>query len=126
VKQAALVFVLASALVWPVYKIKYTVNWASIESTFIADGRFLKEHWPNPKWQPLWYCGTRFDYVYPPALRYGTAAISKLLGVLPVRGYHIYTALMYAAGIMGVFVLVLAGTRSRPLAWAAAACAAFF
>jgi hypothetical protein len=125
VKSAVLAFVLASALIWPIYKIKYTDNWASIESTFIADGRFLKAHWPHPRWQPLWYCGTRFDYVYPPALRYGTAVISQALGVLPVRGYHIYTALLYATGIAAVFVLVLAGTGSRAAAWVGAAAAAF-
>jgi hypothetical protein len=124
-KPAILAFLLASALVWPLYKIKYTNNWASIESTFIADGRFLKEHWPHPRWQPLWYLGTRFDYVYPPALRYGTASVSTLLGVLPVRGYHIYTAFFYAIGIAGVFVLVRAGTGSQGAAWAAAAAAAF-
>lgn len=38
----------------------------SIESSFIAEARFLVEQWPHPQWQPLWYAGTRFDYLYPP------------------------------------------------------------
>src|SRR5216117_539913 len=90
--DSLLVYVLAAALIWPLFKIKYTASWSSIESTFIADGRFLQDHWPHPSWQPLWYCGTRFDYLYPPALRYGTAGLAKLFPILPVRAYHLYTA----------------------------------
>jgi hypothetical protein len=125
VRAAIFVFLLASVLIWPLYKIKYTTNWASIESTFIADGRFLKDHWPHPRWQPLWYCGTRFDYIYPPALRYGTAALSKYLPILPVRGYHIYTAFFYAIGIAAVFLFVLTASGSYPLAWLASIATAF-
>jgi hypothetical protein len=99
-------------------------NWASIESTFIADGRFLRDHGPHPRWQPLWYCGTRFDYIYPPALRYGTASISKVFGVTPARAYHLYTAFFYCIGIVGVYLLVRIGARSRVAAWLAASAAA--
>ena len=88
------VFLLASAFLAPYYTHKYTDQWPSIESTFIADARFLADHWPHPQWQPLWYGGTRFDYIYPPAVRYGTAAISKLTRFWPVKAYHFYTALL--------------------------------
>ena len=99
-------------------------NWGSIESTFIADARFLMEHWPHPQWQPLWYTGTRFDYVYPPALRYGTALIAKVSGVLPVRAYRFYTGLFYCLGIAGVYLLIRVGSRSRGAAWMGAVAAA--
>ena len=56
-------------LIKPLFRLKYLDNWPSIESTFIAEGRMLGEHLPHPGWQPLWYCGTRTDYIYPPALR---------------------------------------------------------
>src|SRR3982074_1577233 len=92
----------------------------SIESTFIADARMLSEHLPHPGWQPLWYCGTRFDYIYPPALRYGTALISKVGGVSTARGYHIYTAILYAFGIVAVYWMVYAGSTSRKRALLAA------
>lgn len=124
-RDACVVFLLAVILVWPLFKVKYTDNWPSIESTFIADGRYLKEHWPHPRWQPLWYCGTRFDYVYPPALRYGTAALAKFTPLLPVRAYHVYTAFFYAVGIAAVYLLVMAGTRSRRAAWLGAIAVAF-
>ncbi len=112
-----LVFLFAALLIRPFFKAKYTDKWASIESTFIADARFLIDHWPHPRWQPLWYGGTRFDYVYPPALRYGTAAISKVTGFWPVKAYHFYTSFFYCVGIAGVYLLIRVGTKSRGAAW---------
>ncbi|MSV27905.1 MAG: hypothetical protein EXQ52_04055 [Bryobacterales bacterium] len=121
----AIVFLAASALIAPLYRVKYLDKWSSIESTFIADGRFLAENWPHPQWQRLWYCGTRFDYVYPPALRYGTALLVKIYpGMIPARAYHIYIAFFYALGIAGVYLLVRIGGRERWPAWLAAAATA--
>ena len=109
-----LLFVLAATLVAPVFKLKYGLyNWSSIESTFIADARFIMDHGPNPIWQPLWYMGTRFDYIYPPAIRYGTAGVSKVLGVIPAKGYHIYIAFFYCFGIAGVYLFTRIASRSR-------------
>src|ERR1700724_2653808 len=114
------IFLMTAALIWRLFKIKYSALWSSIESTFIADGRFLRDHWPPPLWQPLWYCGTRFDYIYPPALRYGTAALAKMLPILPVRAYHLYTAIFYCLGIAGVYLFVRVVAKSRGGAWLAA------
>ena len=108
-----LVFLFAAILIKPYFKSKYLDKWASIESTFIADARFLAENWPHPQWQPLWYAGTRFDYVYPPALRYGTAGLSKVFGWWPVKAYHFYVAFFYALGIAGVYLLIRIGSGSR-------------
>ncbi|HYO80485.1 MAG TPA: hypothetical protein VES20_03720 [Bryobacteraceae bacterium] len=115
--DALLIFALAAALIWPLFKVKYLDIWGSIESTFIADARFLRDHWPHPNWQPNWYGGTRTDYVYPPALRYGTAALAKYVPrMLPVRAYHLYTAFFYCFGIAAVYALVRYGMRSRVFA----------
>ena len=118
------IFLLAAALIWPLFKVKYTDKWASIESTFIADARFLKEHWPHPQWQPLWYGGTRFDYIYPPALRYGTAALAKFYPMTEARAYHLYTAFFYCLGIAGVYLFVRVAGGTRGEAWLAAAATA--
>jgi len=122
--ESLVVFALAFALIWPFFNTKYSDKWASIESTFISDARMVSDHLPHTGWQPLWYCGTRFDYVYPPALRYGTALISKALHTPTARAYHIYTGFFYAFGLLGVFWLVRAGTRSGLAAGYAAAAAA--
>lgn len=124
VVDTAAVFLLALALVGPWIRLKYLDNWYSIESTFIADARFLKANWPHPGWQPNWYCGTRYDYIYPPALRYGTAAVSMLLGVIPAKAYHIYTGIFYCLGIAGIYLLVRLGSGSRGAAWLATAATA--
>jgi hypothetical protein len=116
-----LVFLFAALLIRPFFKAKYLDKWESIESTFISDARFLIAHWPHPQWQPLWYCGTRFDYIYPPALRYGTAIVSKLTGYWPVKAYHFYAGFFYAFGIAGVYLLVRVASKSRAVAaWSAA------
>ena len=112
-----LVFLYTAMLIRPYFKAEYEDKWQSIESTFIADARFLAEHWPHPQWQPLWYTGTRFDYVYPPMLRYGTAAIIKATGYIPARSYHIYVSLFYALGIAGIYLLLRVGTNRRAAAW---------
>ncbi len=122
--DTVLIYILAAALIWPLFKAKYLDKWASIESTFIADGRFLKQHWPHPLWQPLWYGGTRFDYIYPPGLRYGTAVLSKIFPIVPARAYHLYTALFYCAGICGVYLFVRVASGARGWAWLAAAAVA--
>lgn len=116
-----LLFLLTAALIWPLYKAKYLSSWSSIESTFISDARFLVDHWPHPNWQPNWYCGTRTDYIYPPALRYGTAVLAKYYpNMLPVRAYHLYIAFFYCFGIAAVYLLVRYGSRSRLAGWLAA------
>ena len=115
---------LVCVLIAPLWRLKYLDNWPSIESTFIADGRMLSEHLPHPGWQPLWYCGTRTDYVYPPALNYGVAFISSIGHVLPARAYHLYTAIFYVFGIVAVYGLVRIGSASRGSALLASAATA--
>jgi hypothetical protein len=107
---------LVCILIKPLFRLNYLSNWSSIESTFISDSRILSEHLPHPGWQPLWYCGTRTDYIYPPALRYGTALISRIGRVLPARAYHLYTAVFYVLGIVAVYWLVRIGSASRAAA----------
>src|SRR5579863_1252942 len=112
---------LSIILIGPLFRLKYLDNWPSIESTFIAEARMIADHLPHPGWQPLWYCGTRFDYIYPPALRYGTALIAKFAGVSTARAYHFYIGVFYVSGITAVYWLVRIGKRSCGAAWLAAA-----
>ena len=118
-----LIFLFTAALIQPLFTAKYLDRWDSIESTFIADGRMLHEHLPHPQWQPLWYCGTRYDYLYPPVVRYGTALLSSVF--VPVEAYHVFIALLYSIGIAGMYFLVWVMSRSRGAAWLAAGASAF-
>lgn len=111
--DSVIILLLAAVLIWPLCRLKYLDNWPSIESTFIADARMLNANLPHPGWQPLWYCGTRFDYIYPPALRYGTALIARAIGSTTARAYHLYIAIYYVLGIVAVYWLVRIGSGSR-------------
>ena len=114
-------------LIRPLFKMRYMDNWASIESTFISDARYLSENWPSPKWQPLWYAGTRWDYVYPPALRYGTAALTHYYpNMTAAKAYHVYISFFYCLGIAGVYFFVYAGSGSRRAGFLAALMAALW
>jgi hypothetical protein len=121
-----IVFLFVALLIRPLFRVKYMELWGSIESTFISDARFLRDNWPHPNWQPNWYCGTRTDYIYPPALRYGTAVITKVHPkVLPVRAYHLYIAFFYCFGIGAVYLLArYGGGGSRMAGYIAAAATA--
>ncbi|MEO8661891.1 MAG: hypothetical protein ABI693_25720 [Bryobacteraceae bacterium] len=124
VLDAAILFLFTAVLIGPLYRLKYLDNWASIESTFIADARMLSHHWNQTGWQPLWYCGTRIDYIYPPALRFGTALIGLYPRISMAKAYHIYTAFFYCIGIAGVYVLARSLLNDRRVAlWCAAGAA---
>lgn len=119
-----LLFLLAAALIWPMFRLTYSKGWGTVESTFIADARYINSHFPHTVWQPLWYGGTRFDYIYPPGLRYGTALIARWGGVPEARAYHLFTALLYPLGIAAVYLFVRAAAGKRRLAWFASLSAA--
>jgi hypothetical protein len=119
--DSILLFVLAALLIKPLFRVEYLDKWASIDGALISDARMVRDNLPHPGWLPLWYGGTRFDYIYPPGLLYGTALISKFAGVSPARAYHFYTAMFYTFGIVAVYWLVRAGSGSRGGALLAAA-----
>jgi len=117
VLDSILLFLLAATLLFPLWRLQYLNNWKSIESTFVADGRLLRETWPHHLWQPLWYCGTRADYIYPPGPRYGVAILGALLRDNFVHAYHILIAAFYALGIVAFYIWVRTAGASRRAAW---------
>src|ERR1700741_588178 len=114
--DSLILLLLTYQLIRPLFRREYFDVWGSIESTFIADARMLRDHMPHPGWQPLWYCGTRFDYIYPPALRYGTAVIALISHSSTARAYHIYIGLLYVFGLVSIYWLVILGGGSRAAA----------
>ena len=88
-QHALAVYLLTVVLIWPLFRLKYYAGWSSIESTFVSDARMLQDNLPHRQWQPRWYAGTRADYIYPPALRYGTALIAQAIGSTTARAYHL-------------------------------------
>ena len=115
-----LILLLTAILIWPLFSLEYSAQWGSAEGALISDIRFLVDHWPHPTWQPLWYGGTRFDYIYPPGVRYGSALAAKVNSWPIPRAYHFYLALLYCLGSAGVYLLARALFQSRMAGWAAA------
>jgi hypothetical protein len=118
--DCTLLLLIAAALIWPLFRIQYLDDWMSIEGSFIGDARYIRDHFPHPKWHALWYCGTRFDYIYPPMTRFGAALVSMALRVVPAQGYHIYVAAFYCLGVAAVYFLARIWTGRRWTSWLAA------
>src|ERR1041385_8871128 len=119
--DCAVLCVLAAFIVWPLFRVENLDQWVSVDGATVTNICTILDHGPHPKWQPLWYCGVRFDYVQPPATMYFSAFIARAAGVSPVRGFHICTATMLAIGVAGVYFLVRIASGRRGIAWLAAA-----
>lgn len=119
--DSAAIFLLAAVLVLPVFRLEYLDNWQSIEGAFMAEAHALQQTWPHHLWQPLWYCGTRADYVYPPGPRYAVAIVSTALRISVARAYHLAIGFCYAFGFAVLYVWTRKASGSRGAAWLAVA-----
>lgn len=119
-----LIFALTALLILPIFSLEYLNRWSSIESTFIADSLLFLDGVSLNGWNPYWYCGTRADYIYPPGLRLGVAALAKSFQVSTAQAYHWLVGFFYCLGIAFVYWLVRIGSGIRTLGWFAAAGAA--
>ena len=107
-------------MILPLFSLTYMDRWISMEGAYIGDARFLSEHWPHPRWQPLWYGGTRFDSIFPPVMRYAAATLVRIFHMLPARAYHFAAACFYCGGIVSVYIMLRVCTGDRVAAWLAA------
>lgn len=115
--DTSVLFLFAVILIWPLFSANFLDKWSSIESSFIAEVRVLSQHWPIPKWDPFYYLGTRFDYVYAMGLRLGPALLARAFDLAPAHAYHLYAAFFYALGISGAYVLGRVLVQSRLAGW---------
>lgn len=76
-----LIATLAVLQAHPLFLGEYTWNLASIEGAYIAQSRLLRENFPVPGWNPLWYGGHPFKLSYSPGFLYVVNAFSILLNV---------------------------------------------
>jgi hypothetical protein len=110
-------FLITAILIWPCFRVEFSTEWGSIESTFIADARLLNDSAAAGQWYPVWYAGTRTAYLYPPALRYGTARLASVLHTSSAHAYHLFIGILYCIGTVAVYLLMRAGGRPRSWAW---------
>ncbi|MFH1367116.1 MAG: hypothetical protein ABIH38_03980 [Patescibacteria group bacterium] len=94
-------------LVRPLFHLEYTAEMGSIESVFLADGRFIIDHGLNASWNPGWYMGFPFRFFYPPLFHALVAYIAKIFSAVSVGlSYHFVTALFYCLGAVGLYYFI--------------------
>src|SRR2546428_12225570 len=67
----------------PLFTGEFTQFRGSIESTFIANARFIADRFPDLSWYPYWYLGFPFELFYTPLLPALVAGLCKNSGRLP-------------------------------------------
>jgi hypothetical protein len=99
----AALFLLNALLTWRLFRIDYTSEMGSIEAAFIGLARYIRDHFTELHWFPLWYGGIPFPDSYPPLLHVTVAAVAGLFHASPGLAYHIVTAAMYALAPVALY-----------------------
>ncbi len=100
---AALLVALNAVLVARLFRIEYTREMGSIEAAFIGLARYIRDHFPDLHWFPLWYGGIPYPDTYPPLLHLAVAATAALFRVSPGLAYHAVTAAVYCLAPAALF-----------------------
>src|SRR2546425_827317 len=96
----------------PLFTGEFTQFRGSIESTFIANARFIADRFPDLSWYPHWYLGFPFELFYTPLLPSLVALLGKLDGDIP-QAYRIVAATGYALGLPALYIAARELTGSR-------------
>lgn len=100
---AALLFLINAALTAPLFRIAYTTEMGSIEAAFIGLAHYIREHFPDLSWFPLWYGGIPYPDSYPPLLHFAVAGAGALFQISSGLAYHAVTAAVYALAPAALF-----------------------
>jgi hypothetical protein len=100
----AALLVLVNALVTaPLFRIHYSSELGSIEAVFIGLARYIRDHFPDLHWFPLWYGGIPYPDTYPPLLHFLVAAAGALFRIDSGLAYHAVVAALYALAPAALF-----------------------
>ncbi len=116
---AGVLFLVNAVVVARLFGTAYTTEMGSIEGAFIGLARYIRDHFPQLDWFPLWYGGIPWPDSYPPLLHMTVAALSAV-GPSPGLAYHFVTAVVYALIPVALFwaALVLGAPRMNAFAGA--------
>jgi hypothetical protein len=111
-----MLFALQAWAVAPLFTGELTQFRGSIESTFIANARFIADGFPDLSWYPYWYLGFPFELFYTPILPALVALVGKLSGDIP-QAYRVVAATGYALGLPALYLAArgLSGSRRAAL-----------
>jgi hypothetical protein len=100
---AAALFAVNAFITLRLFHRDYINQMGSIEGAFIGLARYIRDHYKDLTWYPLWYGGIPYPDTYPPLLHSLVAAVSGFGGISAGLAYHAVTALCYALGPVAVF-----------------------
>jgi hypothetical protein len=89
----------------PLIGLAYGPYFGSMEGAFMALARYIRDHFGDLSWFPLWHSGMPLTNVYPPLLHVSVAGASALLRLDIAPAYHLVTVLLYVAGPVTLFLL---------------------
>jgi hypothetical protein len=100
-----LLFVLNVWIGWRLFRLEYSIHLWSVEGAFISLARYMRDHWSELSWLPVWQCGMPFPNAYQPLLPGSAALVSALSGASAGRAFHFVAGLAYALGPVTLFAL---------------------
>lgn len=102
------------------FHVEYTRQMGSIEAAFISLARYIRDHFPNLAWFPLWYGGIPFPDTYPPILPFAVAGFSAVTGASAALAYHAIATSAYALAPVALFWAAVELGAGRGAGFAAA------
>jgi uncharacterized membrane protein len=111
---AGLLVLINALLTARLFRIHYSGEMGSIESVFIGLARYIRDHFSDLHWFPLWYGGIPYPDTYPPLLHFLVAAVGAVFRVDSGLAYHVTTAAVFALAPAALFWTAwrLGATRS--------------
>jgi hypothetical protein len=100
---AALLVLINALLTARLFRIHYGSEMGSIEAVFIGLARYIRDHFPDLHWYPLWYGGIPYPDTYPPLLHFIVAAAGALFRIDSGHAYHVVVAVVYALAPAALF-----------------------
>ena len=116
----AVLLAVNGAVAAKLFGVEFSAYTGSVEGTFIAIARVMREHPFDWRWWPLWSLGMPFENAYLPFEQWLVAGWSALAGVSPARSFHMVTAASYALGAPALFAMALALSRKLAASFFAA------
>jgi len=104
------VFAIVALNVWlarELLVLSHSIYVGSIDSTFIALGRFLIQQWPDVSWYPYWYAGTTFQNAYPPVMAGLVASWASIGHLSPEIAYRQIAAAIYYLTPAALYLLAV-------------------
>jgi hypothetical protein len=108
------------AVVGKLFGVGISAYTGSVEGTFIAIARAMRQHPFDWRWWPLWTCGSPFENTYLPFEQWIVAGFDAVTRVGAAQAFHVVTAAFYALGAPALFWMAWQLTRKLAASFFAA------